>query len=222
MKNWLKRSKDNLVLFFVSLIGSIFIFLLGKTLRIKWVGKENMNPIRGKNGKVLYAFWHGRMLILCYSHRREKIHVLVSQHQDGEFIARSIERLGFVSVRGSTTRGGMKAVLEMVKKGLGGYDLAITPDGPRGPKFKVQLGVIYIAQRTGIPIIPLANSAKRRWTLSSWDEFIIPKPFSKTVIMVGEPIYVPLESTPQELEEKRDELEKTLVELTQKADGYFG
>jgi len=221
MKDWFKRSKDNLMLFFVSTIGPIFIFLLGKTLRIKWIGKENLNPIRKNQGQVIYAFWHGRMLILCYSHRRQKIHVLVSQHRDGEFIARSIERLGFVSVRGSTTRGGTRAVFEMVKKGLRGYDLAITPDGPKGPRFKVQPGAIYIAQRSGFPIISLANSAKKRWTLSSWDGFIIPKPFSKTVIMVGEPIYVPLESTPQELEKKREELEEKLVELTQKADGYF-
>ena len=221
MKDWLKRSKDNLMLFFASIIGPIFIFLLGKTLRIKWIGKENLDPIRKKQGRVIYAFWHGRMLIVSYSHRWQKNHVLISQHRDGELIARIIGRLGFVSVRGSTTRGGTKAIFEMANKGASGYDVAITPDGPRGPRFKVQLGTIYIAQRSQMPIIPITNSAKSRWILSSWDGFLIPKPFSKAVIMIGEPIYVPLKSTPQELEEKREELEESLVELTQKADSYF-
>jgi lysophospholipid acyltransferase (LPLAT)-like uncharacterized protein len=222
MKDWLKRSKDNLGLFFASVIGPIFIFLLGKTLRIKWIGEKNLDPIRKNQGRVIYTFWHGRMFILCYSHRWQKNHVLISQHRDGELIARIIERLGFVSVRGSTTRGGTKAIFEMAKKGASGYDLAITPDGPKGPVFKVQLGTMYIAQRSGMPIVPITNSAKSRWILSTWDGFLIPQPFSKAVIMIGEPIYVPLESTPQELEKKRDQLEERLVELTQKADNYFG
>ena len=216
-----KGFKDNLLLFFASLIGPIFIFLLGKTLRIKWIGEENLNPIRKNQGQVIYAFWHGRMLILSYSNRWQKIHVLISQHRDGELIARIIQRLGFVSVRGSTTRGGTKAIFEMAKKGASGYDVAITPDGPKGPRFQVQIGTIYIAQRSQIPIIPITNSAKSCWTLSSWDRFLIPKPFSKAVIIIGEPIYVPLESTPQELEEKREGLERRLLELTQKADNYF-
>jgi lysophospholipid acyltransferase (LPLAT)-like uncharacterized protein len=221
MKDWFKTFRDNLLLFFVSVMGPIFIFLLGKTLRIKWIGEENLDPIRKNRGQVIYAFWHGRMLISSYSHRGQKIHVLISQHRDGELIARIIERLGFVSVRGSTTRGGTKAIFEMAKKGVSGYDVAITPDGPRGPRFAVQLGTIYIAQRSQMPIIPITNSAKSRWTLSSWDGFLIPKPFSDAVIIIGEPIYVPLESTPQELEEKREELEKRLVDLTKKADNYF-
>jgi lysophospholipid acyltransferase (LPLAT)-like uncharacterized protein len=221
MKDWLKKSKDNLVLLAVSIVGPVLIFLLGKSLRIEWLGEKNLNPIRENNGRVLYASWHGRMLILSYSHRGQKIHVLISQHRDGELIARIIERLGFVSVRGSTTRGGTKALFEMAKKGASGYDIAITPDGPRGPKFKVQLGAIYIAQRSGMPIIPMSNSAQGRWTLPSWDGFLVPKPFSKSVIIIGEPIYVSLEATPQQLEEKRKELEESLAELTQRADSYF-
>jgi lysophospholipid acyltransferase (LPLAT)-like uncharacterized protein len=221
MKDWFKTFRDNLLLFFVSSIGPIFIFWLGKTLRIKWVGEENLDSIRKNQGQVIYAFWHGRMLILSYSHRWQKIHVLISQHRDGELIARIIERLGFVSVRGSTTRGGTKAIFEMAEKGGSGYDVAITPDGPKGPRFRVQPGTIYIAQRSQMPIIPISNSAKNRWTLSSWDGFLIPKPFSKVVIIIGEPIHVPLESAPPELEEKREELEKKLVNLTQKADNYF-
>jgi lysophospholipid acyltransferase (LPLAT)-like uncharacterized protein len=221
MKDRLKKIRDDLLLFFISAVGPIFVFLLGKTLRIKRIGEENLNPIRKNQGQVIYAFWHGRMLILSYSYRWQKIHVLISQHRDGELIARIIQRLGFVSVRGSTTRGGTKAIFEMANKGASGYDVAITPDGPKGPKFKVQLGTVYIAQRSGVPIVPITSSAKSRWTLPSWDGFLIPKPFSKTVIIIGEPIHVSLESTPQELEETREEVEKKLLELTQKADNYF-
>jgi lysophospholipid acyltransferase (LPLAT)-like uncharacterized protein len=221
MKDRLKKIRDDLLLFFVSAVGPIFIFLLGKTLRIKRIGEENLNPIRKNQGQVIYAFWHGRMLILSYSHRWQKIHVLISQHRDGELIARIIQRLGFISVRGSTTRGGTKAIFEMANKGASGYDVAITPDGPKGPKFKVQMGTVYIAQRSGMPIVPITSSAKSCWTLPSWDGFLIPKPFSEAVIIIGEPIYVPLESTSQELEGKREEVEKKLLELTQKADNYF-
>jgi lysophospholipid acyltransferase (LPLAT)-like uncharacterized protein len=235
MRNLLKQIKDELLLFLTSWIGPILIYVLGKTLKIEWVGEENLNTLRkekksvpstslrdGERSRtVIYAFWHGRMLIFTYSHRKRKIHVLISEHRDGEFIARIIHRLGFVSVRGSTTRGGSKAIFEMCEKTSSGFDVAISPDGPRGPGFQVHPGIIYTAQRSQMPIIPITNSAKNRWNLSTWDKFLIPKPLSKAVIMIGKPIYIPVESTPEELEEKRIELEKSLLELTQKADDYF-
>ncbi|MFH1335408.1 MAG: lysophospholipid acyltransferase family protein, partial [Candidatus Zixiibacteriota bacterium] len=161
------------------------------------------------------------MLIFAYTHRRQRIHVLISQHRDGEYIARIIHRLGFVSVRGSTTRGGPKAIFEICEKIFSGYDVAISPDGPKGPGFEVHPGILYIAQRSQMPILPITNSAQRRWNLSSWDKFLIPQPFSKTVIMLGNPIYVPVEATPEELEEKRKELESGLLGLTRMADDYF-
>jgi lysophospholipid acyltransferase (LPLAT)-like uncharacterized protein len=221
MRNWLRQIKDKLLLFLASWIGPILIYILGMTLKIEWVGEENLDILRKEKKSVIYAFWHGRMLIFTYSHRKQKIHVLISQHKDGEFIARIIRNLGFVSVRGSTTRGGPKAIFEMCEKTASGFDVAITPDGPKGPGFQVHPGIVYIAQRTGMPMVPITNSAENRWRLSSWDRFLIPKPFSKTVIMPGEPIYVPVECTSKELEEKRKELEKQLLELTQKADDYF-
>jgi len=221
MGNRLKQLKDELLLFLASWIGPILIYLLGMTLKIETVGKENLDSIRKEKGSVIYAFWHGRMLIFTYSHRKKKIHVLISQHRDGEFIARIIERLGFVTVRGSTTRGGSKAIFEICEKITSGLDVAITPDGPKGPGFSVHPGIIYIAQRSGMPIIPITNSAKHRWSLSTWDRFLIPQPFSKTVILLGKPMYVPVASTSEELEEKRIELEKQLLELTWKTDDYF-
>jgi len=213
--------KEKIFLSIVSVLGPLFILLLGKSLKIKWIGEENLKPIREKKGKVLYAFWHGRMLILSYSHRGKKVQVLISQHQDGEIIARIIERLGFGTVRGSSSHGGFKAVLQMANKAKNGYDLAITPDGPKGPPFQVQPGTAYIAQRSEIPILPITNSAEKVWTLKSWDRFIIPKPFSKVVIIIGKPIYIPGELTSEQIDLKNLELQENLNLLTEKADNYF-
>ncbi len=210
-----------MVLFLASWIGPVLIYALGTTLRIDFVGRGKLEPIRRQGKSVIHAFWHGRMLILAHTHGWKKIHILISQHRDGEYIARIIERLGFVSVRGSTTRGGTKAIFEMCEKAACGYDLGVTPDGPRGPGFRVHPGTVYMAQRSGMPIVPITSSAEHRWTLSSWDHFIIPRPFSKAVIMLGEPIYVPADCDAQELEAVRTDLEKRLNDLTHKADAYF-
>ena len=109
----------------------------------------------------------------------------------------------------------------MANKVREGYDIAITPDGPKGPAFKVQPGAVFIALKSGVPIIPITNSARKRWTLRSWDGFIIPKPFSKAVVFVGKPIYVPAELSKEELDFKTKELEESLNLLTEKADNYF-
>lgn len=221
MKSRCKRLRDGIALFLASWIGPVLICVLGTTLRIDFVGRGKLGPIRRWGRSVIHAFWHGRMLILAYTHRWKKIHILISQHRDGEYIARIIEKLGFVSVRGSTTRGGTKAIFEMCEKGACGYDLGVTPDGPRGPGFKVHPGTVYMAQRSGMPIVPITSSAEHRWTLSTWDYFIIPRPFSRAVIMVGEPIYVPAEADARELEAVRIDLEERLNHLTKKADDYF-
>jgi lysophospholipid acyltransferase (LPLAT)-like uncharacterized protein len=221
MKNRLKQIRDKIFLFLASWIGPVIIYLLGKTLRIDRVGEDNLASVQKKSKNVIYAFWHGRMLILAFSHRWHRIHILISQHRDGEYIARIIHRLGFVSVRGSTTRGGSKAIFEMCEKIASGYDVGVTPDGPKGPRFEVQPGSIYMAQRSGLPIIPITASAQKLWTLPTWDGFIIPKPFSRTVIMLGEPTYVPSESSAEELEKIRIDLEGKMQELTVKADNYF-
>lgn len=213
--------KNKLLLFLASLLGPFLIYLLGMTLKKEWMGEENLNILREEKKSVIYAFWHGRMLIFTYSHRRKNIHVLISQHQDGEYIARIIHRLGFVSVRGSTTRGGNKAIFEICEKVTSGFDVGISPDGPKGPGFEVHPGILYVAQRSGMPIVPITNSAKKRWTLSSWDKFLIPKPFTRVVIALGKPIYVPVETTPEETDKIRRELENDLLQLTRKADDYF-
>jgi hypothetical protein len=210
--------KDRIIIWIISRAAALFILLLGHTWRVRWFGQEQLRTARINGGNVIYAFWHGRMLAFCFSHRRRLIHIMVSEHRDGEMIARAVDLLGFVPVRGSTTRGGLRALLQMADRVSAGYDVAITPDGPRGPRFEVQQGVITLAQRTGMPIVPVTNSASFRKTLSSWDRYIIPLPFSRVVILHGEPISVPRQLTPEGMEEKRTQLEVALQALTRQAD----
>jgi len=175
---------------------------------------------RGK--RVIYATWHGRMLISIFHHRGQGIRVMVSQHRDGEFIARVIRHLGYEPIRGSSSQGGARALKEMLDRAADGTDMAITPDGPRGPRCRVQPGVIYLAKLTGRPIIPLTSGAGRGRLLSSWDRLLLPYPFSRCVVLYGEPIWVPADSFPEELEERRRELEDRLNRDVQRADSFFG
>ena len=204
----------------ISWVGSASILLLGKTWRIKIIGQEKVDKIRSQGKKVCYAFWHGRLLVLTYTHRRQGIRILISQHRDGEFISRIVEKMGYFPARGSSTRGGFKAVLDMVKNSQG-YDLGIAPDGPKGPRHQVQPGGAYISSRTGLPLVPISNSAQSAWFLKSWDRFMIPKPFSQVVVIIADPIWISQEADGEELQKKSLELERTLVELTIQADNYF-
>lgn len=216
-----KRIRDKFLLLVASIAGPLFILLLGKSWKLIWVGEEKLALLRKKNKNVIYAFWHGRMLILSFSHRWQKIHILISQHRDGEYIARTVKNLGFVPVRGSTTRGGTRALFEMARQGAAGYDIAITPDGPAGPGYQVQKGVLYIASRTGMPVVPITDSAQKSWILKSWDGFIIPKPFSRAVIIMGEPVFVSQDISEADIEQKKNELEQELMRITHRADNFF-
>jgi lysophospholipid acyltransferase (LPLAT)-like uncharacterized protein len=146
------------------------------------------------------------------------MYVMVSRSRDGELISRTIKRLGFKPVRGSSSRGGSSALLSLSKKLENGADAAVTPDGPRGPRYRAQAGVIHLAQRSGRPVVPLTYSANRKWGFKSWDRFLFPCPFAKAVLIYGDPVEVTENS---DLEDKRLELERKLMEITEKADAYY-
>ncbi len=177
--------------FFAGILGSLFIRLLISTMRI--IERPDNYPERlirqGEN--IIFAYWHAFMLVPAYTARNLGIKVMISQHADGEYITRVIEHLGFTTVRGSTTRGGAKALLKMIKDSKEGTAIAITPDGPRGPRFTIQPGIIFLSQKTGIPIIPTSLGLTSYWEMPSWDKFRIPKPFSKAALIHGEPIHIP-------------------------------
>ncbi|MEA3475306.1 MAG: lysophospholipid acyltransferase family protein [Candidatus Cloacimonadota bacterium] len=196
----------------VQVFGSSLINILIGSLHIQRIDKKYLDSVKKKYGTVIYAFWHNRLLILSYAHRFENIHILVSKHKDGEYIARACSRLGYKTVRGSTKRGGMRAMKELIDV-ASQYDIGITPDGPRGPKEKVQDGILYLAYKTGKPIIPVSCNTKRKWVLNSWDNFIIPKLFSPAKIIYGKPIFV---TKKDEIDFKRESLRKSLIDLGKK------
>lgn len=207
-------TKVPLVLRLAETLGPLLIRALGSTWRVE-IRPRGVEEARRRRGeRVIYAFWHGRMLVPAYTHRGQGIAILISRHRDGEYIARPVARLGFKPVRGSTTRGGAAALRESLRRAnAGNCHLAFTPDGPRGPRYRVQPGVIWAASRTGLPIVPAAVEAERAWVLGSWDEFTIPKPFSRVTILEGAPIPIPPDLTPAALEHHRLALEETLEAL---------
>lgn len=200
--------------FIVGILGALLIRLLSLTIRIE----DEPKGFNKKTTHAIYAFWHCMLLIPAYVGRKRNVQVLISRHSDGEYIAQVILRLGFGVVRGSTTRGGMRAVKEMVDKARAGYSGAVTPDGPRGPRFVVQPGSIYLGKKTQLPIIPVVVGMSRFWELPSWDKFRIPKPFSRALVMYGEPVYVPPNLDDEGMEQYRLSLENTMKEMAERAD----
>jgi hypothetical protein len=147
--------------------------------------------------------------------------MMISRHRDGEFIARAVKFLGIESVRGSTTRGGSSALRGMVRLYRTGANLAITPDGPQGPRHVVQMGTVELARQTGAPILPVTYGASRKKVFGSWDHFILPLPFCRVVYIWGEPVWVRREAGKEEAEEKRLLLAERLRGITEEADRLF-
>jgi lysophospholipid acyltransferase (LPLAT)-like uncharacterized protein len=216
------RRKESILQFLAEHIGPILIRSLGVTLRVKRVGLEHIASARTATGNTLFAFWHGRLLPLVYIHRDEDINVLVSTHQDGEYIARVIHGLGFGTSRGSSTRGGIRALRELIQAGSDKFDVAITPDGPRGPREKVQPGVVYLAKRLGLPIVPIGVSSRPSLRLRSWDRFMIPMPFARCTVVYGEPIVFDSSVSRDALDRARADLELRLGEVTREAEDHCG
>ena len=210
--NALERAK----FFLVGILGSWLIRLLAFTIRIDDCPKGFNDKINSTH--AIYTFWHCMMLVAAYVGRGKNLQVLISQHSDGEYIAQVIGRIGFGVIRGSTTRGGVKAVKALIDMTRRGYSVAITPDGPRGPRFVIQSGSIYLGKKTQLPIIPVVVGLSRYWELPSWDRFRIPKPFSRAVMLYGAPVCIPSGLTDDEMERYRLLLEQTMKEMTEKAD----
>jgi len=155
MLNWLKLNV-------LPPIGAGIIRLLGWTMRIRTEGAEQVDALYQQGHHLIIAFWHGRQLMMPLTYRGTGAHILISQHRDGELIHRIVSRFGFRSVRGSTTRGGASALRNLIRLGRNGADLVVTPDGPKGPRHVAQMGVVQLAQVTGLPIVPLAFSCSKK------------------------------------------------------------
>ena len=194
----------NKLLFFIAkYIGSFVVFLLGITLNF------NIKTLVYKD-RAVFTFWHRNMIPLLFLHRFQRLGILISSSKDGEFIAGPAKFFGFFPIRGSSTRGGSKAVRQMVKYSKK-YSLAISPDGPRGPSEKIKDGLLFLAYSSKLPIIPVAADISREKVFNSWDKFRLPKPFSTVNISYGEPIYI---ETKEDIVSKQDYVQHKIDELT--------
>ena len=171
-----------------ALAGSLFLRLLAATWRFERVWAPDYARALQAGEKFVYVFWHSGLLPLTMDRVGEGIAVLVSQHRDGELVARLLERLGYVTARGSSTRGGDAGVRELLAWAERGRHLAVTPDGPRGPVEQAKDGAVYVATRTGLRVVPIGMGVRQAWRLKSWDRFRVPRPFARIAVTYGPPV----------------------------------
>jgi len=201
----------------IAAVGYPLVALLGRTLRWRVEGTEHFDRVIASGRQPIYGFWHGRILPGIYYFRRRGIVVITSENFDGEWIARIIERFGYGTARGSTSRGARRALLQLRRHLAEGRGVAFTLDGPRGPARRAQPGAVWLAAATGHPIVPFHFEAARHWSASSWDRTQVPTPFSLVALAVGAPIEVPRDLAGPALEDKRRELEASLETLVVRA-----
>ncbi len=199
----------------IDLIFFALIKLIGKTVRFEVEGWENFEKIE-RDGRIpIYAFWHNRIFLATYYFRNRGIVVITSQSFDGEYIARFIQRFGYGAVRGSSTRGGVGALVGLIRVMKQGLPAGFTVDGPKGPKYVAKMGAVLLAKKTGNPVMPFSVETKNFWSIKSWDNLQIPKPFTKAKVFIHAPVYVEKDADETEIENKRLELQAKLDELTE-------
>ena len=182
----------------LTVAGAWFLRLLRRSVRLRFHGDETIRTWEREGRHFLLVFWHRHLLLMRYAYRGRKMSVLVSRSRDGELIARVMARLGVETCRGSSSRGATAGLRELLRAARAGSDIAITPDGPRGPLRVVQPGVVLAAAASGLPLIPVAMAATRSRQLRSWDRMPIPFPGSRVDVVYGAPLAVPRDADPEE------------------------
>lgn len=216
-----KIRKSSVARRFAAFFITQYVKFVWLTSQWEYLGKENPAPYWREGKPVIGCFWHGRLLMMLkvwLGHH--KFHMLISSHPDGEIIARATQNFGFGWIAGSSTRGGRKALMDIIKTLRKGESIGVTPDGPRGPRYHASLGVIQMARLGNAAILPVSYSSTRGRFMKSWDRFFLPLPFGKGVFIYGPVIEV--EGSSKNDEELRQELEESLKDLTRKADLYCG
>lgn len=212
------RKKDKYLIPLAANFAHFMLNFIGRTTRIREIGKEHYQKLEAENKRYILCLWHGRMFIPIFIQRKKGIVAMVSQHNDGEFIARAVEKMGYVTVRGSSTRGGMQALKEMVRIIRKGANGAMMPDGPRGPYHEFKEGTLVLAQLSGAYLVPMTHAAANAKVFSSWDKFVLAKPFSKVVVAYGEPVPVPKDADFTAL---KTEMETRMNKLVDDAERYL-
>jgi lysophospholipid acyltransferase (LPLAT)-like uncharacterized protein len=196
------------------LLFPLLIRAVGSTLRFTVEGREHWDEAARAGRLPVYTFWHDRIFAGTYFFRDRRIVVMTSRSFDGEYIARFIQRLGYGAVRGSSTRGGVGALVELARLVRRGCPAGFSIDGPRGPRHVAKMGAVLLAKKTGQAVLPFGVNAERFWSLKSWDRMQIPKPFSRVRVRFAPPINVPAEADESTLNAKRDELQRALEQVS--------
>src|SRR5438309_3862633 len=192
--------------------------LLATITRKYWISSRDYSPEAcSPRERYIYALWHEYLLVpmVCFSNSR--VRLLISHHSDGLIVAEICKHLRMGVVRGSTNRRGAAAVRQLLRPSRYRF-LAVTPDGPQGPRRRVNVGIIYIAAKLGWPIVPIGVGLRRPWRLGSWDRLAVPRPYHRAAMLTAEPLVIPPDSTRARMEEYRQQLEDTLNSLTARAE----
>ena len=227
MKLLKRLGRNGLVVGLATRLIALYIRILGLTARWQVIGIDTPLSMIERGEPIIGAFWHGRMVMMPALWRRYggykfDIRMLISRHRDGRLIARIIAHLGFAAITGSSSRGGARALREIIEAVENGASIGITPDGPRGPRMRASAGVASAGRLTGAPVFASSFSASRRRVFKSWDRFVLPMPFTRIVVVVKGPILVPKEGGPEALEKARLAIEDALNEATREADRLCG
>ena len=202
----------------ISSFAYYYSVFLGWTTRVYWFKTPEAEQLEKNGSGMIYAIWHNQQLFLLYPYRKRKVAALISQSSDGEYIARCLPKFGMLAVRGSSTRGGTRALIKLLQATREGYAPMLTPDGPRGPIYKVQPGILFLAKKTGLPIIPVGSALSHKFKVHSWDRMRVPLPFGKTAFCYGEIIRVKNDA---DMPQATAELEKQLNLMTDKAEMFI-
>lgn len=215
-------TKERFLLAVAPRLAYAYIRLLRASMRLEWRGRERLEALRRDGGRFILAFWHSRLVMMPYVYPGGRITVLSSRHRDSEMLARVLVRLGLDLSKGSSTSGGAAGLRDILRKTRAGYDVAFTPDGPKGPRRVVKPGVVVAARLSGLPILPVAFSAKPAWRLGTWDRTLLPRPFARGLYLYGEPFVVPRDAEGAEQEAWALALGRALDALTDAADRATG
>ena len=189
-----------------------------RTVRFETHTHEACTAERAAGRPLIFTLWHGRLLPLSWFHRSWNLVTLISASGDGEYIARIVQRWGYHVVRGSSSRGGGPAFRELVRLLRQGRSVAVTPDGPRGPREKIKPGVLAAAQITGFALLPISAGTSSAWWFEGWDRFLVPRPFATVHIHYGQPVYVPRDADTTQIDAITNQVESELMQLTTRAD----
>jgi lysophospholipid acyltransferase (LPLAT)-like uncharacterized protein len=213
---------ERVKLWLISWAGFLFIRLVGATLRFSFIPEPGcLYDGRGYTATSIWCFWHRSVLPAAYRFRDQGLAVMTSRSFDGEYIARIIQKLGFIPVRGSSSRGAVGALIGMRQQLEQGHAVVFTIDGPRGPRYVAKPGPVLLAKKTGIPISCFYIAVERAWILNSWDQMIVPKPFSRAAIYASSPMQVSADATEEQMASLHQRMQETLERCRMGAEEAF-